>query len=104
MDTCWLSFSVFIGTVRCTVLKKASWLKKRFSVFGFCVGWWAVMVSRSNDNITPIIVIVSAPSLIGVGMVSVVVVCSVDSLVIVPAKIEPSVRRMMGLMGCFVSW
>lgn len=90
--------------VRWIVLKKASWLKKRFSVFGFRGGRCVNIDSRSIDRITPVKVMISALSFIVVGMVMVVVVCNVDSLVIVPMKIDPRVNRRMGLVGDFVSW
>lgn len=60
--------------------------------------------SRSVDRIIPVRVMVSADSLMLVGIVYVVVVCRVESLVIVPTKIEPKVNRKIGLVGAFVSW
>lgn len=84
-------------------MKKANWLKNKFIVFGFCGGWWVDIDNRSTDRITPAIVMINALSFIVFGMVKVVVVCSVDSLVSVPMKIDPSVSRRMGFIGGFVS-
>lgn len=72
-------------------------------VFGFCGGWYVDIFIRSIDRIIPVIVINSAPSLMVFGMVITVVVCNVDSFVVVPTKIEPSVSRRMGLIGILVS-
>lgn len=94
---------MFIGIARCMVLKNASWLKNKLIVFGFCGGWWGCINIKSADTITPIIVISSAPILMVFGIVMMVVVCSVESLVIVPTKIDPIVSRMIGLIGIFVS-
>lgn len=73
-------------------------------VFGFCGGWWIIIDNRSIDSTSPIIVIINAHSLIVFGIVIIVVVCNVDSLVMVPMKIDPIVRRRIGLVGDFVSW
>lgn len=61
------------------------------------------MDNRSIDRIIPVRVIISALSLIVFGIVKIVVVCSVDSLVMVPIRIDPRVKRRMGLIGGFVS-
>lgn len=103
VEICWLIFNVLIGIVRCIVLKNASWLKNELIVFGFCGGWWGCINIKSVDIITPSIVISSAPILIVFGIVMMVVVCSVESLVMVPTKIDPIVSRMIGLIGIFVS-
>lgn len=59
--------------------------------------------SKSVDSMIPVRVIISAVSLIVFGIVCIVVVCRVESLVIVPTKIDPRVSRRMGLVGAFVS-
>lgn len=84
-------------------MKNASWLKKRFNVFGFCGVCLADKNSKSIDSMIPARVMISAASLIVFGMVCIVVVCKVESLVIVPTKIDPRVSRRMGLVGGFVS-
>jgi len=51
----------------------------------------------------PVRVMIMALNLIVFGIVVIVVVCSVDSLVTVPIKIDPMVSRRIGLIGGFVS-
>lgn len=63
----------------------------------------AVKNSKSVDNTIPARVIISAVSLIVFGIVCIVVVCRVESLVIVPMKIDPRASRRIGLVEVFVS-
>lgn len=84
-------------------MKNANWLKKRFNVFGFCGVCLVDKNNKSVDSIIPVRVMISAVSLMVFGMVCIVVVCRVESLVIVPTKIDPRVSRRMGLVGLFVS-
>lgn len=56
------------------MLKKASWLKNRAVVFGFCGGWCLVIDKRSIDRTRPAMVIINALSLMVFGMVITVVV------------------------------
>lgn len=84
-------------------MKNASWLKKRFSAFGFCGGCLVDKNIRSVESMIPVRVMVNAASLMLVGIVWVVVVCRVESLVMVPTRIEPRVSRRIGLVGAFVS-
>lgn len=84
-------------------MKNASWLKKRFSVFGFCRICLVDKKNRSVDSKIPTSVMISAVSLMVVGIVYVVVVCRVESFVMVPTRIEPIVSRRIGFVGAFVS-
>lgn len=58
---------------------------------------------RSIASMIPMRVTISALNLMVFGMVIVVVVCRADSFVIVPIKIDPNVRRIIGLVGALVS-
>uniref|UniRef100_A0A2H6MXS9 Uncharacterized protein n=1 Tax=Micrurus carvalhoi TaxID=3147026 RepID=A0A2H6MXS9_9SAUR len=69
IQVCWLVFNVVIVMARWGKLKKASWLKKVVSVFGFFGGEWWVMRRWSFDMIAPISVAINAESLIVLGIV-----------------------------------
>lgn len=60
--------------MRCKRLKNASWLKKRFSVFGFCGVSLVDKNSRSIESRIPARVIIRAVSLMLFGIVWIVVV------------------------------
>lgn len=57
----------------------------------------------SFDNRIPIIVAVSAISLIDFGIVVIVVICRVEAFVSVPIRIDASTSRISGLTIAFVS-
>lgn len=103
VEVFWLVFSVLIVAVRCGMLKKASWLKKRLRVLGFCGFERLIVLVKSLYSKTPIRVAISATSLIVFGIVIVVVVCSVEIFVMVPARIDIIISRDRGLAMVFVS-
>lgn len=61
------------------------------------------MLDKSFDSRIPVRVAISAMSLIGFGIVVIIVFCRVEAFVIVPIKTDASIRRVSGLIIAFVS-
>lgn len=78
------------------MLKNANWLKKRLRVCGFFGGRDEVVCLRSFDRMTPRIVMVSAINFTIFGIVVIGEVCRVDSLVMLPIRMDVRVRRISG--------